>query len=135
MLRTIASLVGLIALFASATAKAEFAVPSCEALDEWAADVPTVRGADREQGFAVIERMKSDAVSAPVFGKPYALLSADELSQVNLRLVECVRLVDRGVNPLMASRLAQTQTFVSRDAQNERLPTPDDMPINNRQTR
>ena len=135
MLRTIPCLIGLLALLIAVTAKAEFAVPSCEALDEWAADVPTVRGADRNSGFAVIERMKSAAVSEPVFGKRYESLSADELSQVNLRLVECLRQVDRGVDPLMASRLAQTQTFVSRDAQNRRAPRSEEPISSGRQTR
>ena len=60
-------------------------------------------------------RMRSAAVSTPVFGKAYEDLSDEELSQVNRRLIECVRQVDRGVDPLMASRLAQTQTFVSKD--------------------
>ncbi len=135
MLRTFASLVGLIGLLVSAPSQAEFAVPSCESLDEWAADIPTVRGADRDHVFAVIERMKSAAVSAAVFGTPYEGMTNEELQQINSRLIECMRLVDRGVDPLMASRLSQTQTFVSIDAEKRRPQTPEEPISNSRQAR
>ncbi len=135
MLRSFAGLAVLIGLLLSVPVQAEFTVPSCDALDEWAAEIPTVRGADRDHGFAVAEQMKSSAVSEAVFGKPYETLSAEELSELNRRLIECIREVDRGVDPRKASRLAQTQTFVHIDELNRGRPRPEEPIQNNRQTR
>ena len=116
MSRVVSSMILLLAVCLPQTTSAEFVAPTCESLDEWTRNVPTHRGASREEGQAALREMQDATFSAAIFGEPYDELTAEELFVIRNKIVECADSIDPGVNPQLHSRLRQTVRFVSRSA-------------------